>query len=231
MSVRTSPHRPTATNKTKARSSANWVVGLVIVAVLAAAVVAFISTRGSGTGSSSGQATATTSAGTVATAPVTVSAAPLPQLPDSGTDPAVGKPFPTLSGTNVMTGGPISIPPTGNAKLIFFIAHWCPHCQREVPLLQQWIAQNGMPTGVDLYAVSTGVDPSRGNYPPATWLAREHWTVPTLADSPNSDAAQAAGLTGYPFFVAVGKDGKVVKRFSGERSIAEIEAVIASLRG
>jgi hypothetical protein len=52
-----------------------------------------------------------------------------------------------------------------------------------------------------------------------------------LADSPNDDAARAAGLGGYPFFVAVDKNGKVVKRFSGERSIAEIERVIASMQG
>jgi thiol-disulfide isomerase/thioredoxin len=137
-----------------------------------------------------------------------------------------------VSGTQVLNGQPLTIPPAGSRpKLVFYIAHWCPHCQREVPLLQSWIDQKSSSINADLFAVSTGVDQSRGNYPPAAWLTKEHWSVPTLADSPNDDAARAAGLSGYPFFVAVDKNGKVVKRFSGERSIPEIEAVIASMQG
>jgi thiol-disulfide isomerase/thioredoxin len=203
---------------------------LVVLAILAAVVVTFLSTRGSGSGSPQVQTAPTAQGGWVAMAPVTVSGTPLPPFPSSGGDPAIGKPFPTLSGTEVLTGKPLAIPSAGSPKLVMFIAHWCPHCQREVPLLQQWLDQKGAPSGLDLYAVSTSVDPSRGNYPPAAWLTKEHWSVPTLADSPTNDAEVAAGLTGFPFFVAVGRDGNVVKRLAGERSISEIEALIATLR-
>jgi thiol-disulfide isomerase/thioredoxin len=226
---------PSGTGPAPARpASARWIIALVGVAVLAAIVLALISTNSNDSNSQQVQTAATTpgGGGPVVTAPVTVNGTPLPILSSEDKDPAVGMPFPEVSGTQVLNGQPLTIPPGGSRpKLVFYIAHWCPHCQREVPLLQSWIDQKSSSINADLFAVSTGVDQSRGNYPPAAWLTKEHWSVPTLADSPNDDAARAAGLGGYPFFVAVDKNGKVVKRFSGERSIAEIEGVIASMQG
>jgi thiol-disulfide isomerase/thioredoxin len=150
------------------------------------------------------------------TRPVTVDGQPLPADAAANPDPAVGMTPPTLSGA-AFDGTPVTIDPgDGTPKLVMFFAHWCPHCQAEVPRVVQWINEGKVPAGVDLYGVSTSVAESRGNYPPSKWLADDGWTAPTIADSENSDAAQAWGLQAFPYFVVVDKDGKVVARANGE---------------
>jgi hypothetical protein len=98
-------------------------------------------------------------------------------------------------------------------------------------LIQKWLNEKGKPADVDLYAVSTGVSPDRGNYPPATWLKKVGWSVPTLADSPDNEAFTVAGLTGYPSFVVIGADGKVLTRTSGELSIEEFSGLVDQAAG
>jgi thiol-disulfide isomerase/thioredoxin len=232
------------------RSRAPLIIGIVVaVVVIAAAVVVF--TRGGSdddveTSSSLGLSAPPTQAPTastippsslppitnggpsVATAPVTVTGAAVAALPNSGADPAAGALFPDLRGLKVTDSSPLAITNDGRPKVIIFLAHWCPHCQREVPLLTQWIAQNGMPPTVDLYAVSTGVVANRGNFPPADWIIKEQFPVPTLADDPKNTAFNAAGLTTFPSFVAVGADGTLKRRATGELSIEQFQTLLAN---
>ena len=182
-----------------------------------------------GDGGGSGGGAAVAPGQPVVNGPVTVEGAALPALPSGGTDPAIGRMFPGMSGVSVLDGSALAIPADGRPKLVVYLAHWCPHCQKEVPLLQRWIDDGGVPEGLDLYAVSTGVRADRDNFPPAGWLAEEGWTVPTLADSQDMDAARAAGLTGYPFFVGVDGDGRVVERTSGEQPIGVIDTLADQL--
>ena len=140
-------------------------------------------------------------------------------------DPAVGRVTPTLSGQDfdrqeLIIGG------DKRAKVMVFLAHWCPHCQREVPLLVSWLAKHPQPQ-VDLATITTGIDPNRPDYPPSDWLQREKWPTPVLVDG-NSAAATAMGLTSFPYFVVVGADGKVMKRGSGELSEDQIAALFAT---
>ena len=118
---------------------------------------------------------------------------PLPRLTDSADDPAVGMTFPTLTGVD-QQGDPMTIAPDGGPTMVLFVAHWCPHCQREVPVVQDWVDGGGLPRGVDLVTVSTVIDPRRPDYPPDEWLAGEGWTAPVLVDADNT-AAAAAGLS------------------------------------
>ncbi|HJV08082.1 MAG TPA: hypothetical protein VJ653_00300, partial [Acidimicrobiales bacterium] len=90
---------------------------------------------------------------------------------------------------------------------------------------------NQLPSGVDLYTVSTGVDSKRPNYPPSSWLEEEAWTVQTLADSDDSKAADAFGLSAFPYFVAVDGSGKVVARTTGEISTDDFEALAMKALG
>jgi len=126
-----------------------------------------------------------------------------------------GKEIPEAKGQS-FDGTPVDIRSDGRPKLILFVAHWCPHCQREVPLLAKYLKSNPLPKGVDLYTVSTSVVKERGNYPPSAWLDKQGWTAPTLADSDDEKTAAAFGLPGFPYFVAVDGSGKVVARTSGE---------------
>jgi thiol-disulfide isomerase/thioredoxin len=152
--------------------------------------------------------------------------------PYAGTaaDPAVGQPIPDLRGEG-FDGRTIDVAGNGTPKLIIFLAHWCPHCQAEVPRVVDWLAASGTPQGVELVAVSSGVDRNRPNYPPSSWLEREGWTIPTIADDTEGTAATMFGLTGYPYFVAVDGQGRVAARASGELSVGELEALLAKARG
>jgi cytochrome c biogenesis protein CcmG, thiol:disulfide interchange protein DsbE len=122
-------------------------------------------------------------------------------------------------------GSPVDIRNDGRAKLILFVAHWCPHCQKEVPLLAKHLKSKSLPSGVDLYTVSTGVDSARPNYPPSSWLDKEGWTTPTLADSEDGKAADTYGLSAFPYFIAVDGSGKVVARTTGEISTDDFDAL------
>jgi thiol-disulfide isomerase/thioredoxin len=180
-----------------------WIgLGAVVVVAL---VVAVIASRGG-----SDEATDVPQ-----TQPVTVTGNPLPALPDSGTDPAVGTVAPTLAGKS-FDGSAVDIAPDGTGKLVLFVAHWCPHCQREVPLLVDHLKTTKLPAGVELVTVATATTDTRPNYPPSTWLDKEGWTAPVLADDADGTAAQAYGLPGFPYLVALDKDGKVVGRITGE---------------
>jgi thiol-disulfide isomerase/thioredoxin len=114
-----------------------------------------------------------------------------------------------------------------------FLAHWCPHCQREVPLLVEWEKSGAVPAGIDVIAIATGTDPANPNYPPSDWLAREQFPAlwPVMTDSKSFEAAEAYGLQGYPYFVLVGADGKVAKRMSGEIPMDQLTQEIQAVLG
>ncbi len=195
------------------------VIALAVVAVIGL-VVAVVSQVGKG-GSSP--------AGLNQTQPVQVKGAALAPLPDSGADPARGQTPPTLVGKS-FDGTPITIEPDdGKPKLVMFFAHWCPHCQAELPRVVQWQHQGLIPTNIDVYGVATGTDSAAPNYPPSAWLQRIGWTNPTLADSSTDDAAKAWGLPSYPYFVAVDGNGKVVTRATGELTQQQFTDLLAQL--
>jgi cytochrome c biogenesis protein CcmG/thiol:disulfide interchange protein DsbE len=144
-------------------------------------------------------------------------------------DPSVGRPIPELKGYT-FDNQPLTIRPAGDAKVVIFVAHWCNHCQAEVPRIVDWLAA-GRLAGVHLVAVSSGVDANAPNYPPSEWLEGEDWAIPTITDDTDGTAAQAFGLTGYPYFVAVEADGTVAGRASGELPLQQLQALIALARG
>jgi thiol-disulfide isomerase/thioredoxin len=208
------------------------VIGAAVAVVVVALVIAVVAGSGGGDDDATAPApTADSPDGDAATAPddaVSIAGSALPDLPDAGPDPAVGQPMPTQSGTG-LDGAPVSLPAPGRPTLVMYVAHWCPHCQAEVPVVQDWVDDGGLPAGVDLVTVSTAADDRRPNYPPADWLAGEGWTAPVLADDAAGSAARTAGLTAFPFFVAVDADGIVVTRVSGELTADQLDAVVAEV--
>lgn len=130
-------------------------------------------------------------------------------------DPAVGKSSPSVTGVN-FANEPLAITNDGTPKVVIFLAHWCPVCEREVPVLTDWYATNPDLGGVEVIAVATAVDRTRSNWPPGTWLREEGWPFPTMVDDADSTASEVFGLTGFPYFVAIDAEGNVVERASGE---------------
>ena len=166
------------------------VIGFAIGVVVVLAVVTVVASRGS-----------TPKTGEVKglrqTRPVAVSGTPLPQLSGAGADSAVGTPAPRLRGST-FAGRPVAIVDDGRPELVLFVAHWCPHCQREVPVLASWLRSRGKPAGVDLYAVATGTTPDRPNYPPSAWLQRPANLIKVLGWWARGRKANAAAYPPKP---------------------------------
>jgi cytochrome c biogenesis protein CcmG, thiol:disulfide interchange protein DsbE len=186
---------------------------------------------GATTGGATTAATETTVAGAKRAKgeyqPVTINGTALVEMPDGGVDAAVGKAAPALSGYS-FDGSPISITPGSDGKklMVIFLAHWCPHCRKEVPLLVEWLKTGRAPTDTRVVAVATSSTNARPNFPPSNWLKDEKWPVDVMADSETYDAAAAYGLTGFPYFVLINKDGTVARRLSGEIAPGELKVYL-----
>jgi len=172
----------------------------------------------------------TTVAGGVAPAEfqdVTVTGDVLTQLPEDGDDPDIGATPPTLTGYG-FDGAPMTIDPSsGKPTMVVFLAHWCPHCNREVPRLVEWKDSGGVPADLQIIGVSTGARDDAPNWPPSEWVKDVKWPWPIMADSEDRAAATAYGLPGYPYFVLIGADGTVKYRQSGEVPIEQLEQILA----
>ncbi|GBE25384.1 thiol-disulfide oxidoreductase [bacterium BMS3Bbin02] len=159
---------------------------------------------------------------------VSGSLVPLQQGMTPSNDPAVGTKAPTVSGAD-FDDNAVEIQP-GTPTAVVFLAHWCPFCQAEVPAVQQWIDATGGVEGVDIVAVSTALDQTRGNYPPSKWLEREGWTSPIIVDDAESGAYRAFGGTAFPYWVFLDADGNVVQRRLGGVDTTELQAIMESLK-
>jgi thiol-disulfide isomerase/thioredoxin len=192
-----------------------------IAAVIVAALVAFVVVMVTGDDDS----TAMTAFDTTT---ASVSGNALQPSPAEGTDPAVGQTAPVITGKG-RDGASLTAPESGRPTVLLFLAHWCPHCQAEVPVVRDWVDAGNLPDDVDLIGVATAMSTDRPNYPPSAWLDREKWDVPTIADA-TGVAAKSYGLSAFPFWVAIDESGKVVERRTGELSPAEISSLVALVR-
>ncbi len=152
--------------------------------------------------------------------------APLARFPDPGEpDTALGAAAPvivaeTYAGERLELGG------DGIARVIGFFAHWCPHCQAELPRVVEWQRDIAVPAGVQVVAVSTAVDADRGNYPPSAWFADEGYEGILVRDSAEFALAIGYGLTGFPYWVVVGADGSLVARTTGSIDTEAYETML-----
>ena len=162
-------------------------------------------------------------------ATVTVSGDSLPSFEgDPATDDAIGLTAPSLTGED-FDGNQVAIANDGRPKVILFLAHWCPHCQREVPVLQSYSDETGFPDSVDIYSVATSYSSTQPNWPPSAWLEREGWTFPALVDDPESTAFHAFGQGNFPYYVLIDSNGQVALRMSGEQDPAALAELLVQL--
>ena len=161
-------------------------------------------------------------------APVVVQGTPLPAFTGEGADAALGETAPVTLATSLATGEVIELA-AGQPRIIGFFAHWCPHCQAELPELTEWLDDVGLPGDTEMVAVSTVVDETRGNYPPSAWFTAEGWTDTVVVDDEAASLLQAYGFSGFPAFIAIDADGTVVDRFGGNAGVAGFERLAAAL--
>ncbi len=202
------------------RSRTPIIVAVVIVVVAVVGLIAVLATRGGDDDATTG----TTVAGSLADGygNVTVTGDPLPQG-EGDEDPSIGTAVPTIAGTDY-TGAATAIEPGKDGPMMIVVmAHWCPHCNREVPLLVDWKKSGKVPDGLQVVGISTAVDASRPNFPPGEWIDKLGWDWPLIADDKDQDAALAVGTTGYPFLVFVDAKGNLLARVSGELPIETVQ--------
>ncbi len=205
------------------KSRITWFIGATIAIVVAVAfVVALTATEDADTSAPDALAEIQ---------PVTVTGMALPEYSPEVVDPAIGMDAPVLDGLG-FTGNRVTTAP-GAPTLMVFLAHWCQHCQYEVPQLVRWSAAAEFPSTLDVVAVATSTDPANPNYPPSEWLAAEEWPPlwPVLADDADGSAAKAFGLSGFPFLVLTDAEGKVLWRHSGRIAAEDLSKAITSLLG
>ena len=77
--------------------------------------------------------------------PVTVEGSALPALDDPSDDAAVGLTAPVLTGEN-FDGAAVTTASDGGPVMVIFLAHWCPHCNAEIPRLLDLEAAGASPT-------------------------------------------------------------------------------------
>jgi thiol-disulfide isomerase/thioredoxin len=222
-------------------SPTKWIVAAIAVVLVVIAGIAIVgggSDNGSSNDSADGGSQVTTSPdGSAASAgagefqPVTATGEALPMLEESvpapGSDPAEGTAAPVLSGFD-FDGAPVTLAPTGKPMLLVFLAHWCPHCNAEIPRLIEWKESDQMPDSLEVVGVTTGSRDDQPNWPPSQWLVDMEWPWAVMADSENQDAAYAMGVGGYPGLVLLDGDGTVLARRSGEASVSELNDWVAA---
>jgi thiol-disulfide isomerase/thioredoxin len=227
------------------RSRTPLVLAIVIVVAGVVALVAVLVTRGGDDdgdaastvptpapgATSPGSAGGTTEGGTIdpLAATVMVDGQSLPPLEDPNNDAAVGMAAPALHGTNYDGQATDIVPGTGGPMLVVFLAHWCPHCNDEIPVLLEWRDSGGIPSDLQIFGVSTAVDPNRPNFPPGQWLQDKGWDWPVLADDVEFTAGNAYGVTGFPGFTLIDADGNVAARGSGEISIDDLQDLVSQV--
>lgn len=199
-----------------------WFVGAVVLVILVAVLVAVLASGGGDDAKATAHETGT----------VKVDGTPLPQYNSDGVaagnaDPAIGDTIPTLQGVS-FDGSPVTIGPTDKPQVVLFLAHWCPHCQAEVPRIVD-LAKKGAFDGIDVATVATGTNSTYPNYPPSAWLKRENWPFPVMVDSTESTAATAYGLASYPYLVFTDGQGKVVGRATGEIAPSDLQRILTAL--
>ena len=224
MSQRSRESRRGAARARESSTGQRWLLPAIGVAVIAVAAIAafWLSSGSSGGGSSDRPSDVPSAAGSAEQAPV-VSGTSLPVFSSASGDVAVGQTVPTV------TSPTASIQLNGKAKILLFLAHWCPHCQAEVPVVQDWIDSGNLPGDIDLISVSSSIDPNRPNYPPNEWLEREGWTAPVIVDE-SGTVADAYGLPAFPYWVFVNADGTVAGRLIGELAASDLDRIVDGLQ-
>ena len=146
---------------------------------------------------------------------------------DNDDNVARGLDAPIFSGPNE-NSEIVSLEKNGNAKVLLFLAHWCGFCQKEVPIVQEYIDIIGIPQGVEIIAVATSIDRSRDNSPPHDWLEREGWSETQIYDI-DRDIGTAYGVNSFPYWVFLDKDLKVVARRTGNLPQDQVGQLLIAL--
>lgn len=178
--------------------------------------------------------TSSTTSGETDAAPaygvVTVSGEALPRLQQGSEDTAIGLAVPEITGAD-FDGNPQAITANGKSKLIVGLAHWCPYCNQELPVLRDWYAEADLPADIEVLLLTVFTDPTRDHFPPSTWLAQASWSAPVIADDEQGSLAAALGIASVPYNLLVTPEGTVAARVTGGLTAEQLDSAVEYLVG
>ncbi len=175
------------------------------------------------------KAAAANSAAAGATPAPSVQTGFLPRFSADSADQAVGMQLTAVQGTEAYSDAALVIDPADGTKRVWMVwAHWCPHCQQELPELNAWWpeAKDGFP-GAELVTVTSSIDASRGN-PLEQYLEESQFAFPVIVDTDTEIAAQV-GVNAFPFWLVTDGDGTVLFRTAGALPMEQVEQMFRQL--
>ena len=153
----------------------------------------------------------------------------LPLFEQGQPDAALGMVLGEVAGIEYYTETEMTVNPAdGTARAWLIWAHWCPHCQRELPPLSDWYGENAdQYPNVELISVTSSIDPARGN-PLEPYLDELQLPFPVIVD-PDLTLAEQFGLSAYPFWVFTAGDGSTLLRIAGFLEIDQVAEIFNQL--
>jgi peroxiredoxin len=113
---------------------------------------------------------------------------------------------------------------TAPAALVIW-ASWCPHCQRELPVVAKVAPEF---PGVRVVTVTTAIGAHPGPSPEA-FIKSRGLALPVAVDDAGGAIAGALGVQSYPTVFWIGRDGHVRVVTEGERGEAAVRAAFQAL--
>jgi len=117
--------------------------------------------------------------------------------------------------------------PDERPTIFLFVAHWCPYCQNEIPIVKNWVQNEQLfEHGINIVLVVTNTNPDKSNYPPDLWLNREEWEYPVIYDDNFSTLGKYFGVPAFPYWVFTEPDGTIAFRYAGSLSEEQLLDII-----
>jgi cytochrome c biogenesis protein CcmG, thiol:disulfide interchange protein DsbE len=139
---------------------------------------------------------------------------------------AVGQPAPNFEVST--TAGLFDLSKANKPVFLEVFATWCPHCQREAPIIDRlyrnyrgsvdFVGVSGSDTAMDGTSTSSELDV-------LDWVQRFHVQYPVAYD-PLLNVANLYLQGGFPTLAIIGRDKRVVYLTSGEVSYQDLSAAI-----
>jgi thiol-disulfide isomerase/thioredoxin len=126
----------------------------------------------------------------------------------------------------------------GHPVLLEFFAVWCPHCQREAPILNridQAFASQGLRSLLILanpyghnYDVSGGTDRRLANRGDIAWFQQTFKVAHPILIDPTFATVNRYGVNGYPTIYVLDRKGVIRSATSGEVPYQQLAAAVAA---
>jgi thiol-disulfide isomerase/thioredoxin len=150
-----------------------------------------------------------------------------PRTPSPGTTPQAA---PALTGIDVLTGQPVDLVSLrGKPTVVVFWAHWCPHCQAEMPVVQDLYESFAGKVNFVGVATAIGQQPARPEYAdPQAFIGTVGLTMPTILDTDGA-LLKAWDVSSFPELFLVDSQGQLVGSLRGEQGEERLRQRIEEL--